>query len=71
MLYGQTDGLSIKTNNLLSSSLVVELSREFVLTDNPSVCPYLYSEGLSDEPENACLISMQARRDGISFSSIP
>ena len=38
--YRQTVGLSVKTNSLLSSTSKDELSRLFVLMDNPSVCPY-------------------------------
>ena len=35
------------------------------MIDNQSVCPYLYTEGLSDKLENAFLISMQVRPDGL------
>ena len=51
------------------SVLAVAL-RQFFLTDNTSVCSYLSTDELSDELENAYLISVQVRPDGLSVSSI-
>ncbi len=41
-----------------------------VWTEDPSVCPYLYTDELSLKLKNARLIKMQVRPDGSSISSI-
>ena len=47
---GQADGSSVETNYYRSSSDQTNLLAQFAFTDDPSVCPRLYGDKLSDEP---------------------
>ena len=62
------DGLSSDSSSARQTVIVVRLVKLHTQIynssdwmDDPSVCPYLYTDKLSDELKNSCLIKMQLR----------